>query len=220
MPRRALTVLLAAAAGAGPAAAQTPAAVYRDTCATCHDSGAGQAPRLTDRDDWQRRAARGRDALYRGALLGVPNTPMVAKGGFGALSDDLVRAVVDYMLAAAGQASAVARARPPAAAGGAGPAATLPAAAPGGDDTAITAAVAARVRAAHAPPGATLDVYDGVTTIRGLGVKVETRAGVVVLSGALEHAELIERIARLAAQVPGVTGVVNRMIAAAMLDWD
>jgi len=93
--------------------AESGAEAYRGRCSTCHDAGVAGAPKLGDKAEWARRAAAGRDSLYRGALLGVPNTAMLAKGGFTALTDEEVRAIVDYMLA---QAGIEAPAQPPASA--------------------------------------------------------------------------------------------------------
>src|SRR5690349_20535211 len=76
--------------------------VYKSACSTCHDSGAGQAPRVTHRDEWVSRWQRGRDAMYEAGIKGVPNTAMAAKGGFSKLSDAEVKAAVDYILARTG----------------------------------------------------------------------------------------------------------------------
>ena len=113
MALRAAAVGMACTMAAPNAGAQSGADLYHGRCSTCHDAGVASAPKLGDRAEWMRRAAPGRDALYRAALFGVPNTAMLAKGGFSALSDAEVRAAVDYMLAQAGME---APARPPAAA--------------------------------------------------------------------------------------------------------
>ena len=76
-------------------------AVYKSKCSSCHDSGAGQAPRLSVREDWLTREPRGRAAMHESALKGIPATAMAAKGGYAELTDAEVRDSVEYMLARA-----------------------------------------------------------------------------------------------------------------------
>lgn len=103
LQRRALLAfagqLLAAAALAAPGEQ-----VYRDYCAECHTPDAdGQtvdfAPAIGNARLWNYRMdlAGGRDGLYKGAINGIYN--MLPKGGHSHLSDDEVRAAVDYILA-------------------------------------------------------------------------------------------------------------------------
>ena len=87
---------------AGVAQGADGPAVYKATCGACHDSGAGLAPRITHPEEWQPRWQRGRAAMHEAAIKGVPNSAMAAKGGYAHLSDDDVKAAVDYMLARAG----------------------------------------------------------------------------------------------------------------------
>ena len=94
--------LLALLVRCGPALAASGEAIYKAKCSACHDSGAGQAPRLGVREDWHTREARGRAAMYESAIKGVPATAMAAKGGYMTLSDAEVKATVDYMLTRAG----------------------------------------------------------------------------------------------------------------------
>lgn len=70
--RRLAAVLLLACS---PAAAQTGGEIYKEKCASCHDSGARGAPRLAVVQDWQKRAAKGRPALIREALRMAPHLP-------------------------------------------------------------------------------------------------------------------------------------------------
>lgn len=93
---------IACLAAAGIVRAAPDAGIYQGRCSTCHDAGIANAPRVGDKAEWTRRAAPGRDALYRSALRGVPNTAMTAKGGFTGLTDAEVRSAVDYMLERAG----------------------------------------------------------------------------------------------------------------------
>jgi len=88
-----------------PAAAKTADAgaagksTYDSACAVCHGAGVAGAPRLGDKGAWGPRIAAGKPALYNAALKGKGAMP--PKGGQAALSDDAVKAAVDYMLAAA-----------------------------------------------------------------------------------------------------------------------
>ncbi|MEE9309540.1 MAG: c-type cytochrome [Cocleimonas sp.] len=72
-------------------------ATYKDACAVCHTAGIAGAPKLGDKEAWTARIATGNDALYEVALKGKGAMP--AKGGRTELSDDDVKAVVDYMVA-------------------------------------------------------------------------------------------------------------------------
>jgi cytochrome c5 len=77
------------------------AATYNSACVTCHAPAIAPAlksPGLGDKAAWAPRIAKGMDALYASALNGVPGTAMAAKGGFANLSDDDVKAAVDYMV--------------------------------------------------------------------------------------------------------------------------
>jgi cytochrome c5 len=57
-----------AATGAAPAPLRSGSVVYRDSCAGCHDSGAGNAPSLQDASAWTDRLPRGRDGLYANVM--------------------------------------------------------------------------------------------------------------------------------------------------------
>jgi len=217
---RHLTLLLAASA-ALPAAAQTPEQTYREKCSVCHDAGTAQAPRLGDRGAWAPRVARGREALYRVAIEGKPNTVMAAKGGFMELTDDQTRAAVDYMLRAIGQADLVMAplASQSSPRSNAAMAAVSATASPG-SDLAVSLALAEHLRAVLGKPDNRIETYEGVVTLRGVGIKVETRAGVVTLSGSVHESDYIRRAGEIAAAMPGVKQVVNRVISAGMLEWD
>ena len=76
--------------------------IYIAKCSSCHDSGAGQAPRVHARADWSAREVRGRNAMVESAIKGIPATAMAAKGGYAELSDAEVALTVDYMLVRVG----------------------------------------------------------------------------------------------------------------------
>jgi cytochrome c5 len=70
--------------------------VYNIMCSTCHDSGVLGAPKVTDKDAWEARIAKGPQALYNGAINGVGAMP--AKGGNPQLSNQEVKVAVDYII--------------------------------------------------------------------------------------------------------------------------
>lgn len=80
--------------------------VWIGTCRACHLLGIAGAPAVTNWPEWERRMAKGRDALYQSALGGIPDAiegkyRMPPHGGNPRLSDEQVRQAVDYKLAAA-----------------------------------------------------------------------------------------------------------------------
>ena len=75
------------------------AAIYTASCAACHISGAAGAPKQGDKAAWVPRIKNGNAALYTSAIKG--KNAMPAKGGNASLSDDDVKAVVDYMVSQA-----------------------------------------------------------------------------------------------------------------------
>ena len=77
--------------------------VYKGTCVMCHGSGAGGAPMFKSKTDWAPRIAQGKETLYTHALEGFNGEmgAMPEKGGNAALSDDDVKAAVDYMVSSA-----------------------------------------------------------------------------------------------------------------------
>lgn len=96
---------IAAAAPAAPAPGAQAAAggsgksTFEAVCSACHGTGVAGAPKFGDKGAWAPRIAQGKPALYNSALHG--KNAMPAKGGNAALSDDAVKAAVDYMVAAA-----------------------------------------------------------------------------------------------------------------------
>jgi cytochrome c5 len=84
-----------------PAVAATPAENYVTYCALCHMPGIHGAPKVGDREDWARRVRPGLSMVYRNVIEGMPNTAMLALGG-APLSAAEVKAIADYMVAAAG----------------------------------------------------------------------------------------------------------------------
>ncbi|MCG8464668.1 MAG: c-type cytochrome, partial [Xanthomonadales bacterium] len=71
-------------------------AIYQQVCFACHGTGAAGAPKL-EAGAWTERLGKGNDALVSSAINGIGIMP--AKGGRADLSDDEVRATVEWMLA-------------------------------------------------------------------------------------------------------------------------
>ncbi len=77
------------------------AADYMGACNSCHFSAVAPAlgaPGLGDKAAWAPRIAKGMDALYNTAINGSTVNPVMMPRGGSALSDDALKAVVDYMV--------------------------------------------------------------------------------------------------------------------------
>jgi cytochrome c5 len=70
--------------------------VYNMVCMSCHTSGAAGAPIIGNNQQWAERISEGKEYLYEQAIIGVGVMP--AKGGVATLSDDEVKAAVDYII--------------------------------------------------------------------------------------------------------------------------
>lgn len=170
--------------------------LYRAKCSTCHDAGMANAPRLGVAADWTARLPRGRAALHDGALRGVPDTAMAAKGGYRDLSDAEVRAIVDYMIAAL--PSDVRSVAAPVAA--ATPAVTT---STGGD---VVQSVVAALRA--------------VPKLPARSIKVRLDDGAVVLEGVLDSGAQIRLAEQATARAAAGRRIVNKLIASDLFEWD
>jgi cytochrome c5 len=73
--------------------------VYSLACTVCHGAGIAGAPKTGDKAAWAPRIAQGVATLYEHAIKGFKTMP--AKGGQTTLSDDEVKAGVDYQVAKA-----------------------------------------------------------------------------------------------------------------------
>jgi len=76
------------------------AVIYDKLCQACHNTGAGGSPKLTQAE-WAPRVAQGIDVLVQHAIDGFQKdaaTAMPARGGNPALSDEQVRATVQWMV--------------------------------------------------------------------------------------------------------------------------
>ena len=74
--------------------------IYNNVCAACHTSGAGGAPKLIAAE-WEGRLEQGMDAMVANAIAGFMGEKglMPAKGGRADLSDEQVKATVEFMAA-------------------------------------------------------------------------------------------------------------------------
>jgi len=75
--------------------------VFAANCKSCHDTGKAEndAPQISETAEWKSRLGGGREALYKSSIQGFSGYfTMPAKGGNASLSDDEVKAAVDYML--------------------------------------------------------------------------------------------------------------------------
>ena len=91
----------AAAPAATPMAENSQGkSVFNKTCALCHAVGAAGAPKPGDQADWAPRIAQGMDVLYKHSIEGFTGAKgvMPARGGAATLTDDDVKAAVDYMV--------------------------------------------------------------------------------------------------------------------------
>lgn len=73
-------------------------AVYEKYCNACHGAGVAGAPKFGDKAAWAPRLKQGQEVLYTHAIKG--HNAMPAKGGATDMSDDQIKAAVDYLSAA------------------------------------------------------------------------------------------------------------------------
>jgi len=90
-------VVATVAAAKAPVDHSAGEAVYKSSCFACHDSGVAGSPKIGDKAAWTARIAMGSDSMYAAAIKGKGAMP--AKGGNTSISDDDVKAAVDYMAA-------------------------------------------------------------------------------------------------------------------------
>ncbi len=84
---------LVALFGTGQVAAADGKAIYDKFCGACHNV---LAPKLGDKAAWAPRIANGTDTLVATVIKGKGAMP--PKGGAASLSDDAIKAAVEYML--------------------------------------------------------------------------------------------------------------------------
>jgi cytochrome c5 len=74
--------------------------IFDNLCHACHETGAGGAPRISDKVTWAPRVAEGLETLIRHATDGYTgsNGIMPPKGGNPALTDEQIKATVEWMI--------------------------------------------------------------------------------------------------------------------------
>jgi cytochrome c5 len=214
-----------------PAAAATPAENYATYCALCHMPGVHGAPTVGDREDWARRVRPGMLMVYRNVIEGMPNTAMLALGG-APLSAAEVKAIADYMVAAAGL-----------------PASALKDAAReelAGDDVLLKSfarfdanrdgrlseaeyvkgeATLARERAAVQVDDTALEaaVRKALANVKGVDIqytKINVKAGAVSIVGIVEHASIAIHAQDAVKRIAGIKKLDNRLVSGDQIGWD
>jgi len=77
------------------------AQIWDGTCRGCHGLGIADSPKITDIEAWAPRIAQGREVLYQHAInghFGPDSAMMPPRGGNDELTDDEVKAAVDFMI--------------------------------------------------------------------------------------------------------------------------
>jgi cytochrome c5 len=82
--------------------------VVAQACGTCHDTGAGGAPKVGDWAAWKPRIEKGLNSLFESAITGHGGMP--ARGGMSKLTDAEIRRAIEYMFNAGRQAAPTAAA--------------------------------------------------------------------------------------------------------------
>lgn len=72
------------------------ATVYNSICTACHAAGLAGAPKTGDKAAWAPRIATGLEALLKSAING--KNAMPPRGGGADLSDDEIKAAVEYLI--------------------------------------------------------------------------------------------------------------------------
>ena len=76
------------------------ATIFGNLCKTCHETGAGGAPKISDKAAWAPRVAQGLDTLVKHATEGFTGKSgvMPPKGGNPALTDEQIKATVTWIV--------------------------------------------------------------------------------------------------------------------------
>ncbi len=74
--------------------------IYKTFCAVCHKSGLNAAPKMGKKAFWVKRVAQGKEVVYKNSIEGLRGMP--PKGGIASLTDEDVKAAVDYMVGRSG----------------------------------------------------------------------------------------------------------------------
>ena len=74
--------------------------IYNTYCTMCHATGLNAAPMYGNRQVWGKIVKTGRDTVYSYAINGLRGMP--ARGGIASLTDDEVKAAVDFLVGGSG----------------------------------------------------------------------------------------------------------------------
>ena len=90
------TAAIGAEQARAPVAGRSGKEVVDAVCASCHASGAQNAPKIGDKQAWEKLSSRGLTNLTESALKGVRQMP--SHGGRVSLTDDEIRRAITYMV--------------------------------------------------------------------------------------------------------------------------
>ena len=90
------TAALGAEQARSPAPERTGKDIVDAVCASCHASGAQNAPKIGDKQAWEKLSSRGLTNLTESALKGIRQMP--PHGGRMTLTDDEIKRAVTYMV--------------------------------------------------------------------------------------------------------------------------
>jgi cytochrome c5 len=79
-----------------PFAQRSGEQIVRTSCATCHQTGVGGAPKIGDRAAWIPRLKQGFEVVVRSAIKG--HGPMPSRGGVADITDPELRAAIVFMI--------------------------------------------------------------------------------------------------------------------------
>jgi len=175
---------------------------YMRNCAVCHLPGIHGAPKVGDKAEWTQRIRPGISTVYRNAIKGIPNTAMMAKGGHDDLSDGEIKAIVDYMIAAAAIEPAVLR-----------------------DAAPYDALAVERERVAIEVADETLvgQVRKALARIREVDLpntKVEAERGVVSVVGIVPTPQVVKQAYGAVKRIPGIKKIDMRLVSGHQMGWD